>query len=120
MCNMMTLVDRRGHMSIRKRSWMTAEGRQEAWIFDYRDQEGKRRHKQFERKRDAEAYADRTRIQVRDGTHVADSTSVTVSEAGKLWLQSSENAKLEPTTVDMYRQHLNLHIKPFIGREKLS
>lgn len=107
-------------MSIRKRTWMTSTGQAEAWIFDYRDMDGKRRHKHFKRKQDAVDYANRTGVQIREGTHVPDNASVTVHEAGKLWLQSAENAGLEPTTIQMYQQHLDIHIKPFIGRVKLS
>jgi integrase len=57
---------------------------------------------------------------VREGTHVADSASVTVKEAGEFWLKSSQAADLERTTLDQYRQHLRLHIEPLIGRIKLS
>ena len=42
-----------------------------------------------------------------------------VKKAGALWLQSAESAGLERTTLDQYRQHLRLHIEPFIGATKL-
>jgi integrase len=76
--------------------------------------------KTFKRKKDAEDFAANTRVQLGERTHVADSASVTAKEAGELWLQSSRAAHLEPTTIEMYSQHLRLHITPFIGREKLS
>jgi integrase len=60
------------------------------------------------------------RVEVRDGTHTADRRSVTVAEAGKLWIASGENNKLERATIDGYQQHLDLHITPFLGRVKLS
>ena len=41
-----------------------------AWLADYRDQSGKRRSKQFARKKDAEAYLDRARTEVRQGTQL--------------------------------------------------
>lgn len=107
-------------MSIRKRAWTTREGIKEAWIFDYSDQSGKRRHKTFRRKGDAEEYAAKTRVQIGEGVHVADSASVTISEAGALWLITCRDAQLEASTLDMYEQHLRLHINPFIAREKLS
>src|SRR6185295_6300649 len=84
------------------------------------DQSRTRRHRTFKRKRDADAFAATTRIQIREGTHVADSASVTVKVAGDLWLTASRTAKLEQTTLDQYEQHLRLHIEPFIGTEKLS
>jgi integrase len=107
-------------VSIRKRAWGEGLSRREAWIVDYSDQGGKRRHKTFKRKRDAETFAATTHVQIGQGTHVADSASVTVKEAGALWLASSRAAGLEESTIDMYEQHLRLHIVPFIGRDKLS
>src|SRR4051794_38816143 len=54
----------------------------------------------------------------REGTQVPDSASVTLKEAGDIWLASCAN--LERVTRDGYEQYLRLHIAPFIGREKLS
>jgi integrase len=107
-------------MSVRKREWVNPKGEaREAWIVDYVDGSGKRRNKNFKRKRDADAYANRVSTEVRAGTHTPDSTSLTVAEAGQLWLQTSENA-VERTTLNSYREHLNLHIAPEIGGTKLS
>ena len=81
---------------------------------------GTRRLKTFKRKKDADAWSDSTGVAVRDGTHVADSATVTVKDAGDRWIASAEAAGLERATIDQYRQHLNLHIDPFLGRLKLS
>ena len=107
-------------MSVRKRAWESSEGKREAWIVDYADQNGKRGHKTFKLKRDADNFAATTHVQIGEGTHVADSVSVTVKQAGELWLASARAAHLESSTIDQYEQHLRLHIVPFIGREKLS
>src|SRR6516225_11933062 len=108
-------------MSVRKRKWTNPKGEtREAWVVDYVDGSGHRRNKNFERKRDADAYANRVGAEVRAGTHTPDSTSPTVAEAGRLWLQTSENAGLERATLVNYREHLNLHIAPLIGDTKLS
>src|SRR5215204_4904361 len=107
-------------VSVRKREWITSKGKREAWVVDYADQDGKRRLRTFKRKREAETFAATTRVQIGEGTHVPDSASVTVKEAGDLWIASSRAAHLEPSTMDGYEQHLRLHIVPFIGREKLS
>ncbi|HMF21926.1 MAG TPA: site-specific integrase, partial [Pseudolabrys sp.] len=68
----------------------------------------------------ADKYDARSRVEVIDGTHIADATSVTVKEAGELWLKSAEANNLEWSTIEQYRQHLNLHIIPFLGTRKLS
>jgi integrase len=57
---------------------------------------------------------------VREGTHVADSASVTVKQAGELWLKKCEAEELERSTLEHYRSHVRLHIEPLIGRLKLS
>jgi integrase len=108
-------------MSIRKREWVNPKGEaREAWVVDYVDGSGQRRNKNFKRKRDADAYANRVGAEVRAGTHTPDSTSLTIAAAGQLWLQSSENLGLERTTLDFYRQHLEFHITPLIGNTRLS
>jgi integrase len=106
-------------MSVRKRTWKNRDGSQgESWIVNYTDQGGTRRMKSFEKKRDADAFHATVNVDVRRGLHVPDSESITVAEAGDLWLESS--ALLERTTRVQYRQHANLHIVPLLGAVKLS
>jgi integrase len=59
-------------------------------------------------------------VDVKAGIHTADSQSITVAQAGRLWLQSGEAAKLERATLVNYRQFLELHIVPLIGTVKLA
>ena len=108
-------------MSVRKRIWTTRKGEtKEAWVVDYFDQHGKRHLKTFPRKKPAETFATTAKIQIRHGVHTADSESVTVVEAGKRWLATAEKNRLERATIEGYRQHLDLHIAPNLGRVKLS
>ena len=108
-------------MSVRKRKWTTARGEsKEAWVVDYVDQNGDRHIETFEKKKEADARHAAVRVDIRKGTHVADSATVTVKEAGEDWIRSGQGAGLERTTTDQYRQHLDLHIVPFLGRTKLS
>jgi integrase len=108
-------------MSIRKRTWRTAAGiEKEAWVVDYLDQAGKRRLKTFARKKSADSFNTTAKNEVRAGIHTPDSSSLTVSEGGDRWLAACESAGLERTTVDAYRSHVDLHIKPFLGARKLS
>jgi integrase len=71
-------------------------------------------------KKDADAWSDSTGTAVRDGVHVPDSVSTTVCEAARLWLTTCEALELEPATIRQYRNHIDLHIVPFIGALKLS
>jgi integrase len=108
-------------MSVRKRSWKSlAGGNKEAWVVDYADGRGIRRLKTFTRKKDADAFAATSKVEVRDGVHIADSASVTVAAAGKLWLAARERAGRERATILQYRQHLDIHIVPFVGDTRLS
>jgi integrase len=113
-------------MSVRKRKWKTQKGEQrEAWVVDYTDQQGERILKTFTKKRDADQFAATATVEVREGVHVADSASITVKEAGAAWIKvcelgDDERLPLERATLDQYRQHLRLHIDPFLGNKKLS
>jgi integrase len=108
-------------MSVRKRTWTTPKGEvREAWVVDYSDQKGKRHLKTFARKRDADAYRAKAVVDIRAGIHIADSSSITVSQAGQFWLKAREQAGVERTTLTTYREHLDLHITPLIGATKLS
>ncbi|MGO8154449.1 tyrosine-type recombinase/integrase [Rhizobium leguminosarum] len=108
-------------MSVRKREWTTPKGIQKsAWVVDYTDAAGKRRLKTFTKKKEADSFAATATVEVREGVHVADSATITIEEAGKLWIKSGEAAGLERTTIDQRKQHLNLHIVPLVGSVKLN
>jgi integrase len=108
-------------MSVRKRAWTTSKGKEkEAWVVDYVDQGGKRRLKTFTKKKAADAFRDTANVEIRAGIHTADSASKTIAEAGKLWLETGDKAGLERSTLAAYRQHLKLHIEPYLGNVKLS
>lgn len=108
-------------MSVRKRAWTTSKGvEKEAWVVDYADQSGKRRLKTFIKKKAADAFAATANVEIRAGVHTADSASITVAEAGKRWIETGEQAGLERSTLTAYRQHLKLHIEPYLGKVKLS
>jgi integrase len=52
--------------------------------------------------------------------HVAPSQSVTVREAAESWITAGQAAGLERSTIKQYREHVDQHIAPLIGRVKLS
>ena len=113
-------------MSVRKRAWTTSKGEhKEAWVVDYVDQTGKRRLKTFTKKKAADNFSATANVEIRAGVHTADSASVTVAEAGRRWVDTAEKGSpgrepLERATVTAYRQHLKLHIEPYLGNVKLS
>lgn len=107
--------------TIRKRSWNAPDGEERAaWQVDYKDSSGKRRSKQFARKKDADAWLTQAAWHVTQGTHTPDSQSITVKKAGELWLARARRENLEETTIAAYDQHVRLHINPLCGDRKLS
>ena len=107
-------------MAIRKRTWTSGGTVRTAWVCDYQDQTGTRRLKTFQTKKAADSWATDTLFRVKAGTHTPESASVTVKEAGERWIAQARHDGLERSSVTQYRQHLDLHIAPFIGAKRLS
>lgn len=106
--------------TVRKRTWGTGADAKTAWVADYFDQDNKRRLKTFQTKKAADAWMVQARSQVASGTHTPESTSVTVAEAAKRWLERGDREGLERSTVAKYRNHVDIHINPAIGSIKLA
>jgi integrase len=106
--------------AIRQRKWIWKGKEKSAWVVDYFDTKGKRRLKTFKTKREADDWRSNTKVEIRQGTHVADRDSITVEEAGKLWIASCEQNGLEHGTLHLYRQYLRTHINPLIGSKRLN
>lgn len=91
--------------TIRKRTWTTAAGEvRERWQVDFVDQSGRRTHKQFRLKREADAELVKIRAQVAAGTYTPESTSATIGEAIGAWLERAAAEGLERATVQQYEQ----------------
>jgi integrase len=106
--------------SIRKRSWATEDGLKSAWQVDFVDQQGKRRHRQFQRRKDADRFLVTARHQVHQGTFTPDSSPATLGEAIELWLQRTAANRREPGTLDQYRQHGAHLLAAIPGETKLA
>jgi integrase len=107
-------------MAIRKRRWISRGVERTAWVADYVDQHGDRHIRTFHTKKDADAWMVMARHEIGQGLHTAPSVAISVSEAMQRWIEHSEAEGLEFGTIRQRRQHLRLHVGPFIGREKLS
>lgn len=106
-------------MSVRKRTWTGHGVQKEAWIVTYFDTKGIKRQKTFRKKKDADAFASKTDMEVRDGAHVAERDSVSLKKAGELWISTGQGEGLERSTIEQRRRHLKFHIESFIG-DKLA
>ena len=109
---------------VRKRIWTTKTGERTAWVADYfaPGPDGKRnRHtKTFPTKKEANAWLANTVVEIRLAVHTPAHLSPTVLEAGAAWIAQAETDGLERASVRQYRQHLDLHIRPFLGHVKLA
>ena len=89
-------------------------------MLDYYDRAGDRHVETYARRRDAEARQAAVHVGMRAGTHTPASKSITVAEAAAAWLTRIKLEGRERATLAQYRQHVDLHIVPRLGREKLS
>lgn len=108
--------------SIRKRILKkTKRGRQTTvWQVDYRDNQGKRRHRQFPTRREADEWLVETRGEVAAGTHVPASASKTFKEAAEAWIADCKAAKRERTTTDVYEQRHRDYSGPLWDDRKIG
>jgi integrase len=107
-------------MAIRQRTWVSGGKEKTAWVCEYFDAARKWRLKTFRTKKEAQEFEGTVRTDLRQGKHVADSASVTIKEAGKLWIETGKKNELVESSMRQCRQHLDLHIAPFLGSTKLS
>jgi integrase len=100
-------------MAVKKREWTNKDGSKgTAYQVGYNDSSGKWRTKTYDRKKEADAFFETTKREVRLGVHVTDQDTVTVRVAGKKWLITCELEGLASSTRKQYAGHVNNHIVP--------
>jgi integrase len=92
----------------------------EGWVADYFDQNKQRHIKTFERERDAKAWLDTVKFDVKKGVHTPERDSITVAEAAVLWIERAEIEGLETATIRQYRNHVRHHIVTRLGNVRLA
>jgi integrase-like protein len=104
--------------SIRKRRWKTAKGEPRiAWAVDFTDASGNRERRQFESRREADAFRVEIEGQLRAGTFRPDAAKVTVKEAADLFLAHCEarkkrREKMTTHNYNVYEGHVRNYISP--------
>ena len=110
--------------TVSKRTWTHKGEPRTAWITRWVDLGGKQRIKTFQTKKLADTYRNTVETEIRQGTHVAESASLTVREGCELWLHecSARVSRGEMTrhTYAFYEVRARLHIVPTLGIQKLS
>jgi integrase len=75
-------------MSIRKRTWKNADGVETtAWVVDIMDANGHRERRQFESRKEADAWRIATEGSMRAGTFRGDAAKFTVKDAAVVFLE---------------------------------
>jgi integrase len=108
-------------MSVRDLTVMVKDKPTKFWIADFRDGAGDRHQRRFATKKDAVAFLEQTKVDIRAGKHVSVSDKITMAEVFEKWIRDVEVArKRQRSTVRQYRQHIDLHLVPILGATKLS
>src|SRR4028119_2166361 len=73
--------------SIRKRTWTTSKGEpRSAWVVDFVDASSNRDRRQFDTRREADAFRVEVEGQLRAGTFRPDARKITVAEAAEAFV----------------------------------
>jgi integrase len=102
--------------TIRKR---TLPSGKTAWLASYNDSGGERRFKQFQTRKEADAFMVRVRGEVAAGSHVPERAASTVDQAYALLITALESDQAARATVHNYRVYYRNHVAPFLGTRLL-
>jgi hypothetical protein len=72
--------------------------------------EGRRHIKTCRTKKEADSFLVHARHEIVRGVHTPESTSITIAEAARVWLEKGELEHLERSTLRQYSIHVKLHI----------
>ena len=106
-------------MSIRKRTWKNTDGSDSTrWIVDLVDANGQRERRQFDSRKEAEAFRVATEGQMRAGTFRGDAAKFTVKDAADRFLEYAEGRRQrgERMTRQNYKT-MEGHIRNYIARD---
>jgi integrase len=106
-------------MSIRKRTWKNANGEESTrWIVDVMDANGHRERRQFESRKEADAFRIATEGQMKAGTFRGDAAKFTVKDAADRFLEHCEGRRQrgERMTRQNYKT-MDGHIHNYICRD---
>jgi len=81
-------------MSVRERVWVTRKGEtKSAWVVDYSNGAGEREHRTFARKKEADAFHHKVKVDIRAGTHVAIDNDITIADVADKQRPTGVNAE---------------------------
>jgi integrase len=106
-------------MSVRKRMWKNANGVESTrWIVDVMDANGHRERRQFESKKEADAFRIATEGQMRAGTFRGDAAKFTVKDAADRFLEHCEGRRKRGERMTRHNYNtMDGHIGNYICRD---
>jgi integrase len=106
-------------MSVRKRTWKNANGVESTrWIVDIMDANGHRERRQFESKKEADAFRVATEGQMRAGTFRGDAAKFTVKDAADRFLDHCEGRRKRGERMTRHNYNtMDGHIGNYICRD---
>jgi integrase len=105
-------------MSIRKRSWKNGDGTVSVrWVADIMDANGHRERREFESRKEADAFHTATKAQMRAGTFRGDAAKLTVNDAADSFLKYCEGRqkrgeRMTQKNYDVMDGHIRNYICP--------
>lgn len=90
----------------------------DGWRLDYRDAEGNRYRRTYERKKDADAAAAKIKTQMGEGSFVAPKKIPTFRQVAEDWFSQKHNYR--PASLSFWRNHLDRHLLPALGDQRLD
>lgn len=115
--------------SVRKRQWKTTKGEpRSAWVVDFIDAAGRRDRRQFDTKRQADAFRVEIEGQLRAGTFRPEADRITIKEVSEHFIdhcrgRMERREKMMRSSFESYAQHVRnhfLHKDHGIGTVRLS
>jgi integrase len=106
-------------MSIRKRTWKNADGAESTrWIVDVRDTNGHRERRQFDSRKEADAFRIATEGQIQAGTFRGDAGKFTVKDAAVSFLEYCEGRRQRGERMSRHNYNtMDGHIGNYICRD---
>src|SRR4051812_18351199 len=101
-----------------KRTWTYQGAKKTAWVVRYQH-DGSRKQATFEKKKEADAFLDAVKQDIRDDVHIPTNAKKTVQEIGDMYLRSLEDRGKQEGLSKQYlllvRSVLSKYIYPYLG-----
>ncbi len=111
--------------SVKKREWTHKGQARSAWVVRYKDAGGAHRSRQFDKKKDADAFRVKTEAELAKGLHIARGATLTVAELAEEFIHLAQQRHRDGRRMGhSYLQHITIflrrHVVPKLGARHLT